>query len=68
MPIYVYNCSDCGQSFDELVRKSDDEPSECKHCKSSAIAKGITAPGGYHMDSGPSSVRPRGAGSFKGRK
>ena len=64
-PIYEYKCNECGNVFDELVRKSDDEPSFCKYCASCQIERTVTAHGGYNFDSGSASVRPKGAGSFK---
>jgi putative FmdB family regulatory protein len=66
MPIYAYNCSDCGQTFDELVRKPDDEPSECKYCKSAAIARAVSAHGGVKGDFG--TVYKANAGSYRSKK
>lgn len=68
MPIFEYKCKACGNVFDELVRKPDDEPSFCKYCASCEIERTVTSHGGYAMDSGPASVRPKGAGSFKKEK
>jgi putative FmdB family regulatory protein len=68
MPIYSYLCQSCQGTFDELVRKPDDEPAKCPYCESVEIGRTVTAHGGYAMDSGPASVRPKGAGAFKGAK
>lgn len=35
MPILQYKCPNCGEQFDELVKKYDDEV-VCPHCKGKA--------------------------------
>lgn len=42
MPIYQYECTDCGQTFELLVR-SDTIP-QCSHCGSQQLRKCVTAP------------------------
>jgi putative FmdB family regulatory protein len=37
MPIYEYNCSDCGHQFESLVR-SNDVP-QCPNCQSNHLEK-----------------------------
>lgn len=64
MPIYDMICGGCGHEFEAFV-SAPDEPGECPHCLSTETAKLPSAFGGYRMDSGPSSVRPKSAGSFK---
>ncbi len=39
MPIYEYRCSECGERFEELVRGSGDEPTACRACGSSEVAR-----------------------------
>ena len=64
-PIHEYLCADCGEKKDELIRKAEDEPTQCPSCGSAQYTKQVSAHGGYEMNSGPASVRPRGAGSFR---
>lgn len=68
MPIYSYLCRSCSNTFDELVRKPDDVPAKCPMCESCEIERTVTSHGGYAMDSGPASVRPKGAGAFGKKK
>jgi putative FmdB family regulatory protein len=32
MPIYEYECSECGKHFDEIQKFSDDALTQCKFC------------------------------------
>ncbi len=48
MPIYEYNCDDCGSRFETLVRRSDDAVN-CILCGSSHLQKLISA---YAISSG----------------
>jgi len=68
MPIYEYFCSTCMHRFDELVRKPEEAPTQCPSCGSECLEKAVSAHGGYSFDSGPASVQPRSAGSFKRTK
>lgn len=68
MPLREYICLDCGDLVELLIRSDADVPTHCKNCASTSIDQVISAPGGYSFDSGPSSVRPRGAGSFRRTK
>jgi len=44
MPVYEYQCQDCGQRFDMLRSMRDaDEPAICKHCKSNQTRRAISA-------------------------
>lgn len=67
MPIRSYQCPECGHAVDNLERSPEEALTACPECESPKIEKVLTAHGGYSMQSGPSSVRPRGAGSFKRR-
>lgn len=68
MAIHDYKCEDCGKKFEEIVFSSDIK-AQCPECNSLKVKPLVSAHGGYKFQSGPSSVRPRGAGSFKrGRK
>jgi putative FmdB family regulatory protein len=66
MPLRDYHCPDCGITIEYLIRSDADVPTRCPDCSSEKIEQKISAHGGYSMDSGPASVRPRGAGAFKG--
>ncbi len=66
MPLHDYRCDKCKKTFEvfflptEVVKKHE----LCPKCgsKSNKIPSGH---GGYRFESGPSSIRPRSAGSFK---
>lgn len=63
MPLYEFMCCDCGHQYEEVCSLGDDYP-PCPHCEGpTKVEKLISVTGGYQMNSGPSSVRPRGAGS-----
>lgn len=32
MPIYEYQCDECGQVFEKMKKRSDPEPGECPQC------------------------------------
>lgn len=68
MPLREYKCLDCGHVQENLERTPADTLTQCVSCGSGKLERIISTYGGYSMDSGPSSVRPRGAGSFKRRK
>ena len=38
MPIYEFQCEECGEVFEELVLRKDEEV-ECKKCKSKKVKK-----------------------------
>ncbi len=42
MPIYEYQCADCGHRFDYLARTLADRPTVCPACGSEALAKGFS--------------------------
>ena len=44
MPIYAFECTACGHSFDRLQRLSDADPSACPECTAEAIRRQLTAP------------------------
>lgn len=64
-PIREYVCKDCEHIFENLERSQDDAATECSRCRSPKIERLVSSHGGYNMDSGPASVRPKNAGSFK---
>lgn len=55
MPLYEYQCSDCGQKF-ELLRRMDepDENLRCPHCDSEHVERTVSTFSGGAADSGPS--------------
>lgn len=69
MPLRDFTCADCGNKFESFVKRDPvllrEVGTECPACQSSNVASHVSAPGGYHMNSGSASTRPRGAGSFK---
>lgn len=44
MPIYAYQCADCGHAFDRLQKMSDPDPERCPQCGASAVKRQLTAP------------------------
>lgn len=63
MPIKEFSCTACGHIFEDIKKVGDDTVAPCPQCDSLKVEPMISITGGYHMNSGPSSVRPRGAGS-----
>ncbi len=44
MPIYAFQCTQCGHSFDRLQKLSDPDPDTCPDCGAHAIKRQLTAP------------------------
>lgn len=44
MPIYAFQCAECGHSFDRLQKLSDPDPEICPNCGKPAIKRQLTAP------------------------
>jgi len=44
MPIYGFECADCGHRFDRLQKLSDADPTDCPACGVSALRRQLTAP------------------------
>jgi putative FmdB family regulatory protein len=44
MPIYAFECTDCGHSFDRLQKLSDPDPTDCPACQHAALRRQLTAP------------------------
>ena len=44
MPIYAFQCSACGHSFDRLQKLSDADPTVCPECGAEKIGRQLTAP------------------------
>jgi len=44
MPIYEFECSACGDTFDRLQKLSDPDPSACPKCGALQIKRRLTAP------------------------
>ena len=45
MPIYEYECSDCGHEFEKLQKMSDAPLRDCPDCELPSLKKKISAPG-----------------------
>lgn len=43
MPIYEFECDDCGKRFDRLQKLSDPDPDTCPHC-GKHVHRCVTAP------------------------
>ncbi|PZQ23162.1 MAG: transcriptional regulator, partial [Stenotrophomonas acidaminiphila] len=44
MPIYAFECTQCGHSFDRLQKLSDPDPDTCPSCSAQAVKRQLTAP------------------------
>lgn len=44
MPIYEYQCTDCGHQFDALQKMSDKPLKDCPECMEPALTKLVSAP------------------------
>ncbi len=44
MPIYDYQCTSCGHTFDALQKISDEPLTECPKCHEHALKKLLSAP------------------------
>ena len=45
MPIYEYECADCGHQMQALQKMSDDPLKDCPACENPALSKKISAAG-----------------------
>ena len=44
LPIYAFECTQCGHRFDRLQKLSDPDPDTCPSCGQSTVKRQITAP------------------------
>lgn len=44
MPIYAFECAECGHSFDRLQKLSDPDPTACPSCGKEGVRRQLTAP------------------------
>ena len=44
MPIYAFECGNCGHAFDRLQKLSDPDPDTCPQCGAPQIRRQLTAP------------------------
>ena len=44
MPIYAFECAECGHDFDRLQKLSDPDPAACPACGAAAVKRRLTAP------------------------
>ena len=44
MPIYEFECGECGKRFDRLQKLSDPDPTDCPACSQPAVRRRVTAP------------------------
>ena len=44
MPIYAFECTSCGHSFDKLQKLSDPDPTACPSCGDATVKRRLTAP------------------------
>ncbi|MEO6104094.1 MAG: zinc ribbon domain-containing protein [Pseudoxanthomonas sp.] len=44
MPIYAFQCAECGHDFDRLQKMSDPDPDTCPSCGAHQVKRQLTAP------------------------
>ena len=44
MPIYAFECGNCGHQFERLQRLSDADPTDCPSCGAPQVRRQLTAP------------------------
>jgi len=44
MPIYAFQCAECGHHFDRLQKMSDPDPDTCPSCGAHQVKRQVTAP------------------------
>lgn len=44
MPIYEFECTDCGDRFERLQKLSDPDPTVCPQCGAPRVKRRLTAP------------------------
>ena len=44
MPIYAFECTNCGHEFERLQRLSDADPTVCPNCGAEQVRRQLTAP------------------------
>lgn len=44
MPIYEFECSQCGHRFDRLQKLSDTDPTDCPQCGAPKVHRRVSAP------------------------
>lgn len=44
MPIYEFECSQCGHRFDRLQKLSDADPADCPECGAPQVRRRVSAP------------------------
>jgi putative FmdB family regulatory protein len=44
MPIYEFECPDCGERFERLQKLSDPDPTDCPTCGKPHVKRRLTAP------------------------
>ncbi len=44
MPIYEFECPDCGETFERLQKLSDPDPTVCPTCGKTHVKRKLTAP------------------------
>jgi putative FmdB family regulatory protein len=44
MPIYEFECAQCGHRFDRLQKLSDPDPSACPRCGAPRVQRRVSAP------------------------
>ena len=44
MPIYEFDCSECGHGFERLQRLADPDPEQCPGCGKASVRRRLSAP------------------------
>jgi putative FmdB family regulatory protein len=43
MPIYEFNCTQCSNQWDELLKQSDPDPENCPKCGKASVQRWVSA-------------------------
>ena len=75
MPIYQYQCADCGHSMEALQKMADPKLTDCPACERPSLKKQVTAAafklkgsGWYETDFKNSGAKPKAATESKDTK
>jgi len=72
MPIYEYECEECGNRIERLIRNAGDVPKACEKCKGrlrkalSSFSVSSTGPGAKHEPSAACSTCSSGSCPYSG--
>ncbi len=66
MPIYEYQCQDCGEIFEKIVSFSQESDISCAKCDSANVQKNISTPAASPSMNNSQMPLPTGCGASGG--